>query len=357
MNRTITYAQNREDLILSGFFDPAEDGFYVDVGANSPTADSVTKLFYDRGWHGINIEPIKGHFAQLQKLRPRDINLNIGVADQPGTLQLREYEGTGLSTFSPAMKQQYAQNPGVFTAHFDDYKVQTKTLAQVFADQKVTKISFLKVDVEGFEYEVLAGNDWQKYRPAVICIEANHVEKDWRPLLKQNNYQLAFFDGLNEYYVDQQQPEHLARFSYVEAVIFKEPIVSYLLLPELNEYESLQYRVAELEKELEIKARHIEHLENIIRSITPLRRHFKRQVRQKFVGLNARIVHALTSHKQYAPAKVVADDDPLAAAQQADAQNFANYNQATEPTAMLTFYLKCRNGVVHMANKLLRGRV
>lgn len=30
--------------------------FYVDVGANEPDAESVTKLFYLQGWHGINIE-------------------------------------------------------------------------------------------------------------------------------------------------------------------------------------------------------------------------------------------------------------------------------------------------------------
>ena len=32
-------------------------GFYVDVGAMDPVIDSVTKVYYEHGWHGIDIEP------------------------------------------------------------------------------------------------------------------------------------------------------------------------------------------------------------------------------------------------------------------------------------------------------------
>ena len=31
-------------------------GFYIDVGACHPVVHSVTKLFYERGWNGINID-------------------------------------------------------------------------------------------------------------------------------------------------------------------------------------------------------------------------------------------------------------------------------------------------------------
>ena len=100
----ITYSQNREDLLLSGFFDLTKHGFYVDVGANHPIHDSVTKYFYDRGWRGINIEPNPNIYALLVEDRPRDINLQIGVSNVKGSLKLREYPaGDGLSTFSEAI--------------------------------------------------------------------------------------------------------------------------------------------------------------------------------------------------------------------------------------------------------------
>ena len=53
----VSYAQNHEDVLLRRVFPDEPNGFYIDVGANDPVRDSVTKHFYDRGWHGINIEP------------------------------------------------------------------------------------------------------------------------------------------------------------------------------------------------------------------------------------------------------------------------------------------------------------
>lgn len=54
----ISYAQNYEDVMLHRALKGVEKGFYIDVGANDPVQYSVTKAFYERGWRGINIEPI-----------------------------------------------------------------------------------------------------------------------------------------------------------------------------------------------------------------------------------------------------------------------------------------------------------
>src|SRR5690349_21423386 len=96
-NYRISYAQNREDIILSGFFKNLKKGFYVDVGANHPDTLSITKIFYDQGWSGVNLEPNRELYNLIAQARPRDINLNIGAADTKGELTLREYpDGDGL---------------------------------------------------------------------------------------------------------------------------------------------------------------------------------------------------------------------------------------------------------------------
>src|SRR4051812_9289860 len=101
MKELISYAQNREDIILNAFFKDIKDGFYIDVGANDPVHESVTKLFYLKGWRGINIEPSENLHRRLLADRPRDINLKLGVSDHDGELKFREYLlGDGLSTFS-----------------------------------------------------------------------------------------------------------------------------------------------------------------------------------------------------------------------------------------------------------------
>jgi FkbM family methyltransferase len=181
----VYYSQNREDLILQSFFPDESDGFYVDVGAFDPDLDSVTKLFYLNSWHGINIEPQPEKYALFEKKRKRDINLNVGISDKTSELTLRVYKSGGLSTFSESMKTSYEVSPDNDTKEYQEVTVPVLPLRKVFSKEGVKKISFLKVDVEGLEYEVLKSNDWQKYRPEVLCIEANHIENDWRPMLRE----------------------------------------------------------------------------------------------------------------------------------------------------------------------------
>src|ERR1035438_9594345 len=96
----VTYSQYNEDLILLSLLRDTSEGFYVDVGANYPEIDSVTNIFYKRGWRGINIEPIESLFNQLNKSRPNDINLHCGVGSKSGKAIFREYTKVpGHSTF------------------------------------------------------------------------------------------------------------------------------------------------------------------------------------------------------------------------------------------------------------------
>ena len=73
-----------EDIIIAKAFDGIKKGFYIDVGANHPVERNVTKHFYDNGWNGINIEPLKKEYELLAGERSNDINLNMGLADKKG---------------------------------------------------------------------------------------------------------------------------------------------------------------------------------------------------------------------------------------------------------------------------------
>ena len=271
---TVSYAQNREDLILGGFFagHGGKPGFYVDVGAGHPMIDSVTRRFYEAGWRGINIDPINHIHKALQLHRKRDINLNIGISNKAGILRFREYAADGFSTFSEDVQRQYVETPDEYTKNYTDYEVKTRTLADVLAEHKANDIQFLKIDVEGYEYEVIEGNDWNKFRPEVICIEANHIKKDWRKCLGKNHYKLAFFDGLNEYYADEHKQTRL-KFSYVDAIINKEPILRYDAADELEKIraladkykkdkEFLESHIADLNYRLEQEQAEIDSLNN-----------------------------------------------------------------------------------------------
>lgn len=238
MDYEISFAQNFEDVYLAAFFPDVDRGFYVDVGASHPVALSVTKRFSLAGWTGINIEPIREHLNALQLDRPDDVNLPIGVSDHPGRLTFRQYAGDGLSTFSSEMMRRYSEDQSSrHTSEFEEYEVEVRTLSEVFAEYAPDTIHFMKVDVEGYEFEALSGNDWSRFRPHVLCIEANHIVRDWRPLLTENGYERAFFDGLNEYYVAAEQAHRAAKFqeAYVDLLV-KGPVVHYFVHMQMHEH-------------------------------------------------------------------------------------------------------------------------
>lgn len=207
----ISYAQNREDVLLDRVFARGVEGFYIDVGANLPVEGSVTKHFYDLGWSGINIEP-SSTYEQLAAARDRDVNLNVGVSDRAGTLPFFEFAPplSTASTFSAATAAMH-RDAGLSCV---ERPVPVRTLADICEEHVERTIDFLSVDVEGHELEVLRGADWSRWRPRVVLVEATRprtttdssgttppTHELWEPVLLEAGYIFATFDGLNRYYV------------------------------------------------------------------------------------------------------------------------------------------------------------
>lgn len=314
---TITYAQNREDVLLNGFFKKETKGFYVDVGASDPRLFSVTRKFYEEGWRGINIEPNKALFDLLEVDRPEDINLNIGVADKNGSLTLREYpDGDGLSTFSPSIKQLYTEHTTYETNHFKDYEVPVRTLQSIFEQNQVKTIHFMKVDVEGFEYEVLAGNDWDTYRPLVLCIESEHIVKDWRPMLQKNNYTRVFFDGLNEYYVANEHPEITENFSYIQAMFAIPPIPADFI----EQLQMANWKTDQIQRKLIQKEILIQNLQSQIQQLH-LHINSQKRIRSLIKQLAQAVNVAILLHIEKLNKPVVHTQSPLRLKNTSDAKS------------------------------------
>jgi FkbM family methyltransferase len=211
----ISYAQNLEDVLLRRAFSKVGKGFYIDVGAQDPVKESVTKFFYEQGWRGINIEPVAPWFEKLKADRPEDVNLRIALGSKPGRLPLFEIGDTGLSTTVPeiaALHRQAGYDPKA------GHEVEVDTLDAVCARHGVGTVHFLKIDVEGAEAEVLQGLSLDKIRPWIILVEATvpnsqeTTHHEWEPLLTGHGYAFVWFDGLNRYFVADEHEELKSAF-------------------------------------------------------------------------------------------------------------------------------------------------
>jgi FkbM family methyltransferase len=258
--KMISYAQNGEDVLLQRCFAGVRDGFYIDVGANDPVDLSVTKHFYDQGWSGINIEPLPSAYERLCQERPRDVNLNLGIADAASNLTLYELPGQNvLSTFSPAQAERYRERGRQVV----ERPVPVRSLAQVCAEHVRRTIDFLNIDVEDFERPVLEGADWTRWRPRVVLIEAtlpntavpNHA--DWEHLILNAGYLFAYFDGLNRFYV-REEDRHLLECFRVPVNVCDEHVLHGYQLQQAQMLKQEQI-VADLSAQLEKAAADLVH--------------------------------------------------------------------------------------------------
>jgi FkbM family methyltransferase len=170
MQPSLCYGQDGEDLILNRLLDGQTQGFYVDVGAHHPVRFSNTYLFYKRGWRGINIDAMPGSMKKFDKVRPRDINIECGVAGSLGKLMYYRFNEPALNTFDPAEAEHKNKPPYQL---IDTVEVAVERLDALLARHLPTglQIDFLSVDVEGKDEEVLRSNDWSRYRPRFILAE------------------------------------------------------------------------------------------------------------------------------------------------------------------------------------------
>lgn len=210
----VSYAQNGEDALLDQVLAGIERGFYVDIGANDPDVHSVTRAFYERGWRGVNVEPVAEWHERLAAARARDVNLELAVAREHGEAVLHEFAGTGLST----LDAEVARGHGYDGRSASERRVRCAPLAAILDEHARGEIHFLKVDVEGAEADVLAGADFARHRPWVVVVEATRPmtaiasHAAWEPLLLRSGYAFAFDDGLNRYYVSDEHADLARRF-------------------------------------------------------------------------------------------------------------------------------------------------
>ncbi len=204
-----SYAQNFEDVMLWRALKHVENGSYIDVGAQHPIIDSVSLAFYEHGWRGTHVEP-NAHYAELlRESRPDEPVIQMAITDKEAALTFYEIAGTGLSTCDAEIAERHRASGFAVT----EISVPCITLANVFESCVGREIHWLKIDVEGWEEQVLRGWQTSNPRPWIVVVESTlpltQIESHdkWEHLILDLGYQFVYFDGLNRFYLSETHSE------------------------------------------------------------------------------------------------------------------------------------------------------
>jgi FkbM family methyltransferase len=203
---TLSYSQNGEDLMLKTIFGKhKKNGCYVDVGCNNPIQKNNTFKLYLKGWRGINIDGNATLINRFNKIRKQDINLNEVISFEKKEIRFFQVKNSHeLSTIEEGSYDTLIKNG----YEVEEKKYVTKTLAEVLEKHlNNRRIDLLSVDVEGHDLEVLKSNDFEKFRPSVICVESNAdlnnlSNSEVHNFLVSKSYVLIAFSAPNGYYKD-----------------------------------------------------------------------------------------------------------------------------------------------------------
>lgn len=196
-----TYAQFGEDLILLDVFYHKvgiKKGTYFDVGAHHPYNISNTALLYEFGWRGVCIEANPNLIPELQRGRPEDTVLNVGINTEQGQLDFYMIDDySGRNSFDKATAEKFVHDYPQFTIN-EIKSIPVVTLDSLFEEIYVPDL--LSLDIEGLDFKVLES---MKARPKVICVEIESKEDMFDCLLKEKNYVKIYSTAGNGIYLDE----------------------------------------------------------------------------------------------------------------------------------------------------------
>ena len=193
------YSQDDEETLIRAFFQDRRGGLFLDVGAGDPIRHSTTYYLEKHlGWTGIAVDAIAEYADAYARERPGTHFYTYFASDKSDTA--RAFFVSEDRNFSSATGAD--PRGGVYHKR----KVATIALDDLLGRERVNRIDFLSMDIEGAEPLALAGLDVARYRPELVCIEISSPEIGrtvteyfaLRGCREVNAYRAI--DGINRYY-------------------------------------------------------------------------------------------------------------------------------------------------------------
>jgi len=180
-----------------------QNGFYIDCGANDGINQSTTWYFEKYlNWRGILIEPVPEIYNELKNNRSNN-NYFYNYA-----LVSEKYNKQEIDFIFNNKYSLYARSfmeTSLLEENERKITVKCRTLENILDEIKISKvIDLFSLDVEGYEFEVLEGINFNSIKFKYILVETEFPEK-MNNFLTKKRY--SFIERLSNYN-SKEKPEY-----------------------------------------------------------------------------------------------------------------------------------------------------
>ena len=193
------YSQCNEDKLMLKYL-PEKIGTYIDIGAGQPVRGSNTFYFYKKGWTGHLFEPIQSNMDLIMIFRRKDVKHQKLIGKNNSKTIFYEFVPTEYSTTVKNVADSLRLKGKKLKK---TYELESIKLSDTDIKLSPSQPSFLSIDVEGADLEVLNSVNWTKIRPRVVCIEeiGDSNSKLIKEKLLSEGYSLVEDSGISKIYL------------------------------------------------------------------------------------------------------------------------------------------------------------
>lgn len=167
---------NNLDVLVAPYLTGLSEKSFLEIGAFDGYSKSNTyHLERFEGWTGILIEPLPAMFDLCRKHRRASSCFDVACVAPGGPSEVA-LVNRGLMSVAPDLVPEGERERRVGLAS-DSVNARAKTLSAVIDESPFERVSFMSVDVEGAELEVLAGLDLSRHCPDVLLVETDRPEE------------------------------------------------------------------------------------------------------------------------------------------------------------------------------------
>ena len=169
------FSQLGQEAIVVAHTESISDPYYLEIGAFHPYKYSNTATLREIfGWSGKSVDPSRESLCAFDAAGISGLLINKGVGPEPGFKHFVE-EGAFSRT---------SESSSIGSSQIEIIGISELVLS-------LPKITYLSLDIEGGELDILKAYPWKNSTPSVITVEHNNdfnIEADMENLMKSLGY-------------------------------------------------------------------------------------------------------------------------------------------------------------------------